>query len=348
MVQKLSVAVIGFATFGVLSPPGVADACGGFFVRSTTNIPSLSAEQVLIIHDEAKGQEHFVREVVFQDGDQTFGFVVPVPSRPEVAAVKKRPFAALDLAFPMNLEPPGGGGIGGLRGAGKGSAGDGVTVLEVKQVGSFKAFVLAANDTQGLRGWLDQNQFTTTPESERWLDVYVKQRFFFVAMRHDPPEATAKKKKKKRGSVIAETIRLSFATPVPYYPYREPEHAAAPDAKERLVGIWLVTDGATRVPVAVREVDGKREIVRPFREGMRLGGADAATVTTAVGDELKGLVPTVARADKMLNVQVFEDQKVSRRGFGDVLFVGAAAPGKPIADARRLETILDPSSTVTP
>jgi hypothetical protein len=71
-------------------------------------------------------------------------------------------------------------------------------------------------------------------------------------------------------------------------------------------------------------------------------------VTTAVGDELKGLVPTVARADKMLNVQVFEDQKVSRRGFGDVLFVGAAAPGKPIADARRLETILDPSSTVTP
>jgi hypothetical protein len=220
-------------------------------------------------------------------------------------------------------------------------------VLEVKQVGSFKAFVLAANDTQGLRGWLDQNQFTTTPESERWLDVYVKQRFFFVAMRHDPPEATTKKKK-KRGSVIAETIRLSFATPVPYYPYREPEHAAAPDAKERLVGIWLVTEGAARVPVAVRELDGKREVVRPFREGMRPFGADAATVTAAVGDELKGLVPAVARVDKMLNVQVFEDQKVSRRGFGDVLFVSSAPPGNPIADAKRLETILDPSSAVTP
>lgn len=340
LVKRLSVGALGVALLGVIARPGEADACGGFFVRNTTNVPSLSAEQVLIVHDEAKGLEHFIREVAFRDGDQTFGFVVPVPTRPEVAAVKKRPFAGLDRDFPMGLEPPGGGKGSLGHGAGVGSGGEGVTVLEVKQVGSFKAFVLAATDTKGLRGWLDENQFTTTKQSEAWLDGYVKQGFFFVAMRHDPPAAGSKKR--KRSSVIAETVRLSFATPVPYYPYREPDHDGLV-ASERLVAVWLMTDGAPRVPVAVRDADGKHELVRPFREGRRYTPDDAAAAG-AVGEDVRAFVPAVAKGSTTLTVQVFEDQKPSRRGFGDVLFVPSTANDKAVADTKRLTALLDPSS----
>ena len=102
------------------------------------------------------------------------------------------------------------------------------------------------------------------------------------------------------------------------------------------------------MPVALREGDGKRELVRPFREGGAQWTPAVATVVSAVGEELKGLLPVATKGDKTLLVQVFEDQKLSRQGFGDVLFVAKTPPSKPVADAKRFETILDPSSAGAP
>lgn len=325
------------------------EACGGFFPRASAEAarrPSLSYEQTLIVWDEAKGREHFVREVAFRDSSQTFGFVVPTPTRPEVAKVAKSPFASLRADFPFS--PPNEGvGLGSLGGLGHGGGGrgsGGVTVLEVSKVGSFTAFVLAADDEAGLAKWLRDNGLSATSEAEVWLRHYVARRFFFVAMRYDPPPvaAPAAAAPASARKVRAETVRISFDAPLPFYPYLEPApppQVAKPPADPRLLEVWLVTRKAM-APIAARTAATGTTWVRPLAEGVRYPQASRAKLEVALGDEAKLLAPGE------LFVQRFVDQKTSRQGFGDVVFVPREpAPGDAArrASLRTFVSSLDPS-----
>src|SRR6188768_341848 len=80
-----------------------AIACGGFFppIQEGARRPSLAYEQTLIVFDAEQGKQHFIREVTFRGTSSTFGFVVPAPTRPAVAAVKTSPFADLRESFPF-------------------------------------------------------------------------------------------------------------------------------------------------------------------------------------------------------------------------------------------------------
>lgn len=298
-----------------------AAACGGFFnVRTLApeQRPSLAREKVLIVHDAARGRQHFVREVAFRRADQRFGFVVPTPTLPEVATVAKNPFTRLRERFPFAVQPPGtGSGYGRGAGGGFGGSGQGVEVLAVEKVGSFTAFTLAATDVAALAGWLKDNELTSTPETDRWLENYVRMGFYYVAMRYDPPtDARAR----KHAPIAAETVRISFDAPVAYYPYfePEPEHEARSD---RLLEVWYVGAAAV-VPVArLTESAGRpARWVRPLRPGKEHRNA-RKRLEAAMLDELEGLLPA---GD--LVVQTFQDQKRRRSGFQDILFA-SAEPG---------------------
>src|SRR5688500_18314450 len=98
----LSLAVAAAASVPLFTPP--ARACGGFFLRrdiEAARRPSLAYEKTLIVFDAERRREHFVREVVFRAAGVPFGFVVPTPSRPEVAAVMTNPFITLRKSFPF-------------------------------------------------------------------------------------------------------------------------------------------------------------------------------------------------------------------------------------------------------
>lgn len=348
------------------APAPVAEACGGFFSRASLEAgrrPSLAYEQSLIVFDEAKQREHFVREVAFRRTSEPFGFVVPTPSRPEVAKVAASPFGRLRSAFAF--EEPGeglgfGGGIGRLGGGG--APGRGVTVLDVKRVGSFTAFVLAADDEAALGTWLGENGFVTSKEAEPWLRHYVTRRFFFVAMRYEPPAGGAPATSEPRrapdpladtpatpppsASTTSETIRISFDTPLPYYPYFEPDRPAGTDGGDgRLLEVWLVTRGLHAPVAARRTADGATTWGRPMAEGRRYAPATRTTLEDALDAE-KGLL---GAGD--LTVQRFMDQKTSRQGWGDVVFVprspttGDAAHR---ARLRRLVSTLDPTLPPAP
>lgn len=58
----------------------VAHACGMFRSRlvAPEQRPTLSREKVVLIYDEEKKTEHFIREIAFAKADKAFGFVVPV------------------------------------------------------------------------------------------------------------------------------------------------------------------------------------------------------------------------------------------------------------------------------
>ena len=315
-----------------------AEACGAFFsVRVVTpeQRPSLSREKVLLIHDAEVGREHFIREVAFERALEPFGFVVPTPTRPEVESIETNPFTKLRDRFPFARPRgiPDGYGSGSGRGSGSG-AGPSVEVLEVKQVGSFTAFVLTANDAEALASWLADNDLVTTPETDPWLAHYVGAGFFYVAMRYDPPSSG-----KRSGVVAAETIRISFATPVAYYPYYEPDTQLP--KRKRLMELWYIGREAV-VPIALRDSEGERRWLSPFEEG--LTSLDARKqIQAALRDELEVFLP--ADDGGALVVQTFQDQKVTRTGWGDVLFAfkepHTLSP-RALADLRPLMSILDP------
>src|SRR5262245_28211853 len=100
----------------------------------------------------------------------------------------------------------------------------------------------------------------------------------------------------------AETMRISFQSPLPYHPYLEPERTVAP-GETRLLDLWVASDGAFE-PVSLLERAGKRHWVRPFRQGERYEN-ERDELGRALGTELKRLLPQGA-----LTVTTFQDQKV--------------------------------------
>jgi hypothetical protein len=351
--MKLSVFFLGAAAALVAAVGWVAfrteqaEACGGFFptTLSEKRRPSLAHEQAFIVYDQKSGREHFIREVAFRRASEPFGFVVPTPTRPEVAAVAKSPFRELRYAFGFGSPVVAGSSGGDVRAGtlGGGMEGMGVTLLDVKNVGSFTAFVLAATDENDLSRWLAQQKLVKTPEASAWLAHYVRLGFFFVAMRYEPKPEAPGTKLAEPGSAKSETMRISFASPVPYYPYFEPERPAAPD-EHRLLDLWVASNGAFE-PVSLLDRDGARRWVRPFRPGDRHERVQAK-LASVLEPELWQLLPAGS-----LTVTTHQDQKVSRRGFSDVLFVPERAPE--LTPARRTElekllAVLDPELGPSP
>lgn len=329
--RSVSLAVLsGLLALTILAPARPAAACGGFFSGlvklAPEQRPSLAREKVLIVHDAERGREHFIREVAFRRADHTFGFVVPTPSRPEVAKVEKNPFTRLRQDFPFARDPEDGEGYGRGAGAGFGGRGGGVEVLAVEKVGSFTAFVLAATDAAALGQWLKDNKLTSTPEADAWLAHYVRMGFYYVAMRYDPPTDA---RGRKGRAIAAETVRISFDTPVAYYPYFEPEpqHGAK---DPRLLEVWYVgTDPV--VPVAQytdpTQTPAQPRWVRPLRPGLKFQKT-RKQLLAALLSELEAVLPAGE-----LVVQTFQDQKRRRSGFQDILF--AFAEPRPLTPAQQ-------------
>src|SRR5688572_30726603 len=290
-------------------PAPAASACGMFYGEATAvapeSRPSLAREKVLIVHDAARGREHFIREVAFRRADQTFGFVVPTPTPPEVAAVADNPFTQLRELFPFAPVPrpvdETKSGYGGGAGASFGGGGDAVKVITTEKVGSFTAYTLSATDAGALAKWLADNKLSRTPNADVWLEHYVRMGFYYVAMRYTPPPDV--RTRKQVGPVAAETIRISFDTPIAYYPYFEPELETKPKST-RLLEVWYVGSDAV-VPVAQFEDPtlpaAAPQWVRPLRAGEQASRA-RSLLTAALPDQLEPLLPAGE-----LTVQTFQD-----------------------------------------
>jgi hypothetical protein len=288
----------------------IANACATFATLAAPERgPSLSLERVLIIHDPASETEHFVREVVFRSQGSRFGFVIPTPSMPSVFAVAKSPFRSLEQSYPF--APRVQAAPARVRSATLGLDDEGVEVVEQKSVGSFTAFVLRARDATSLQDWLQKNELGSTPANDAWLAEYITRDSYFVALRYEPPA------NRSASTLRAETLRITFKTPVAYYPYREPQRAHDAKAPKRAVALWLVSPEAL-TPLARVASSTSSSWVQPFAEGQRVSkaGPDAwARIVAGLGIDLPAFPSFV--------VQTFEDQKRSRAGFSDAVFVPA-------------------------
>jgi hypothetical protein len=307
-------------------------------------VPVLETERILLTFDPATSTEHFIREIKIAKGVKRFGFVVPVPSKPTLAKVEHDVFAGLTRQFPSvppAPQPPAQS-RGLFRGDSKSApetaiASASVHVQATQKIGSFTAITLAATDTAALQTWLKDNGLASPPSHTQWLDHYVALGFTFVAFRFEgaaDPNA----------ELVSERIRLSFATPAPFYPYLEPAHAPAPDAPSaRALLAWIVVPEVVR-PVAglvTTEPGGGALTLRhgnPWTSGLEYERSPA--LAAALGD-VDALLP----AGK-LHVQTFTDRKISRDGWGDIVFVPRFVRSLSPDDRQKLASflpVLDPS-----
>jgi hypothetical protein len=184
-------------------------------------------------------------------------------------------------------------------------------------VAGYDAVVLQADDIAGLNKWLDDNHYDARPSVMEWLKWYVEHHWIITAFKvaHDGKAANQR---------WATSVRMSFATPAPFYPYREPEDMRTPDSKQtqpqsRQLRVYLLADARYRGTLGTSAAWAGQTI------WSNLLPADVAS--QIVGN--LGLVPTLSDnlKAKTWHLTEFEDNSSPRLGTEEVFFNRAEDQG---------------------
>jgi hypothetical protein len=234
----------------VAVPPAAESCCpAGPSGKQVVN----ADQTVILLWDAATKTEHFIRRATFKSDADDFGFLIPSPSKPELAESGNEAFPTLQkLTEPEVIvrERPHGGGCGcdDKKGTAKPGSAAGfkqdVTVLDRKLVAGFDAAVLEATSTQALVDWLKDHGYAYSPEIAAWAKPYVEGGWKVTALK------VAKKADDKADkTVAASALRLSFQTDRPLFPYRESDPTSAAQtlgASHRLLRIYFLSNEKVR------------------------------------------------------------------------------------------------------
>ena len=244
--------------FLALPHPRPAEGCcpAGPFGRAVVN----ADQTIVMVWDAANKTQHFIRRASFKSQAEDFGFLIPSPSRPELAESGDQAFPLLQsltapaVVYQKRPAQAAGCGCGSQNRTfdqvGALAEPAAVRVLEEKTVAGFNAKVLEADTTEVLVQWLKENGYAYSPEVAAWAKPYVEGKWKItalkVAKKADDKGQQAKKGKAPGKDVTAAALRMSFQTDRPLFPYREPDPSqAAPSvgADRRLLRIYFLADG---------------------------------------------------------------------------------------------------------
>jgi hypothetical protein len=214
--------------------------------------PVVNADQtVILIWDAATKTQHFIRKASFKSDADSFGFLVPSPTTPELEESGNEAFPyLLKVTEPekKKMTRPSGGGCTCSKKksepkAGRNLAEPPVKVLAQKEVAGFHATVLETKSANALVQWLKQNGFAFSPQVEAWAKPYVEAGWKITALK------VAKDKEGKNKDVAAAALRMTFKTDRPLFPYREPDSKSAAEAlktNQRLLRIYFLAEARYR------------------------------------------------------------------------------------------------------
>ncbi|QEL14233.1 DUF2330 domain-containing protein [Limnoglobus roseus] len=295
----------------MLVPP--ADGCGIPWRHG--QLVSVASEDALIVWDAGAKTEHFIRRANFRTEAKDFGFLVPTPTMPVLEEADETIFATLAhatapkiiyqhrtekvyrLTNPMHYgaSPP---------------PAAAVEILDRKKVAGYDAVVLKANDPTALRDWLDKNGYEARPELVEWFRWYTDHNWIMTAFKLSKDGSAA-------NQLTGRTVRLTFQTEVPFYPYREPtDMRKDAGAGQRLLRVYFLSD--------------KRYEGTLGKEGSWSGRAvwsnlapddTARAVISGLGLEPKARDVSLA---KKWHLTEFEDSSFPRPGTDEVYFRVAA------------------------
>jgi hypothetical protein len=244
MPHRILLSALLASAIGGLALCSVADTRACATVRPRDQTVEIASETALIVWDEKAKKQHFIRRASFQTKLPYFGFLVPTPTRPELAETPDEVFARLeDWTKPevktetVYVEPHVPFGCAAETHPGNAQEAGAVEVLDQTRVAGFDITVLKATDTKALQDWLAKHDYDARPQVMKWLDPYVKGGWIITAFQ------IAKREQQAR-QVGTQAVRMSFATERPFFPYSEPadQHPAAGEGNKRLLRIFFLAN----------------------------------------------------------------------------------------------------------
>jgi hypothetical protein len=248
---RIALSLSAFVTLMLLSQP--SHACAMFVPAHERVIPKVEHEDVLLAWDQATHTEHFVRRARFAANVKSFAFIVPTPSVPQLAEAPDSIFAELEaMVRPKEvtvertkLTPRSILFDTFARSPSKGIAATvavpvaAVHVLSEARLAGMNATVLAATDAKELTAWLNTRGFSLRDSAAPWVQHYIDKKWVFTAFKYDRPDLASRD---AIGPAVAEsqTVRLSFKSEVPVYPYLEPADATPTPGRE--LRLWVAAD----------------------------------------------------------------------------------------------------------
>ncbi len=296
MKRSVAIALAAIA----LTRSGTAPACAVAPAEDET--VRVEAEDALIVWDDRTKTEHFIRRAAFETSSKDFGFLVPTPNQPELAeadnvvfdriaehtkpeVVKKRRYKVVPDGFL-------------LRSKGEMAEASAVNVLEVTRVAGLDAAVLEADSATAIGEWLEKHGYAFRKALVSWLEPYVKKHWKITAFKLARSGA--------QGSFGTRALRMSFTTPAPFFPYREPPtEGTPPGGPPRLLRVAFVS---------TERVEGKLEVGGDFPGRAVWAGALHNAPTLLAGALPAAGIPSPAF------LTLIEDGSDPRPGFSDVYF----------------------------
>jgi len=180
-----------------------------------------------------------------------------------------------------------------------------VTVIEEKRVAGFDATVLTARSGKELVRWLKENGYAYSPAVSEWAKPYLGGNWHFTALK------VVKDKGVRSGNEVkAASLRISFKTDRPLFPYREPDSKASSnslDVKSRLLRIYFIAEA---------QYEGRIDGSKPWSGKTRWSG----DITTHRKSLLSSLgLPSATGPSKWWLTEI-EDQWPYEKAAGDVYF----------------------------
>jgi hypothetical protein len=198
---------------------------------------------VILVWDAPTKTEHFIRRATWASTAPDFGFLVPTPTQPDLDESGDAAFPLLAKITAPEVERRSrpvdcSGCVRSKSLPATASAPASVTVLEEKTVAGFHAVVLEAKSSSALVDWLKEHGYAFSPEVEAWAKPYVDGGYKITALR-------VAKDAQGSDRVAAASLRLSFKTDAPLFPYREPDASTAVaqiNPPPRLLRIYFLSD----------------------------------------------------------------------------------------------------------
>ena len=200
-------------------------------------------ESAIILWDAANHIEHFIRRATFQSDAPDFGFLVPTPTKPELAEAPDDAFTMLEEVMrpkyiteeEHDIEPVFLLGMFfTLRSASRDRVGapPPVRILDTKRVAGYDAVVLEADDAASLHSWLEKHGYRSSPALQKWFEPYILKKWKITAFKIAGDQQTRR--------IGSAAVRMSFSTDKPFFPYREPEMKETPE--RRLLQVLLLSN----------------------------------------------------------------------------------------------------------
>ncbi|MBP7998419.1 MAG: DUF2330 domain-containing protein [Chloroflexi bacterium] len=255
-----------------------AAACGGLFCQ---NIPVDQNAERIIFTDNGDGTISAYIQIQYTGSAPDFSWILPLPT-PITAEDLEAPedamaaFTELEtLTNPVFIPPPFPDCAeevfddmavqeGAIPSAG------GVEIFATGEVGPFGFDVIGSEDPSALITWLRTNQYTVTEQMEPLINVYVAEKFVFLAMRL-LPESTVQD---------IQPIKITYATSKPMIPLRLTAVAANPDMA---VIVWFY-GSSQYVPENYTHMEIKDEDITFFT----FGGHDYRALMGRTADSFNG------------------------------------------------------------